>query len=221
MKTKLFIAIILSAAFVLTLGVTSAQANLLANPSFESPDASGGDVSGPPTGWSGFNFNATTAVVTALDGTQTLKQFGPFNPFFDASGVLQSFPVVPGEIVTLSANGRNDSSDPISGGGVGDPGNFAVVKLEWFDGGGSPIGTPVETLVVDKSSPADVWLPGTVVGVAPAGAASVNTLLLHVSDGTFLGGSVFWDDASVTITPEPASLSLLGLGGALLLRRRR
>jgi hypothetical protein len=35
------------------------------------------------------------------------------------------------------------------------------------------------------------------------------------------GGSVFFDDASLDVVPEPASVALAGIGAVVLLARRR
>ena len=54
---------------------STAVANVLANPGFESPNASGGDVYGS-TSWNAFNDAYTTTHVTPNSGTQALKVSG-------------------------------------------------------------------------------------------------------------------------------------------------
>ncbi len=84
---------------------------------------------------------------------------------------------------------------------------------------------------------ADLGLPSTGAGLAYdvdtdrlyVGTVNVPTILLEVNpnDGTFTslgtvtGGIGRTDALAPTVIPEPASLALLGLGGLMMLRRRR
>jgi hypothetical protein len=72
---------------------------------------------------------------------------------------------------------------------------------------------------------ATLWAPYSVSGIAPAGSVSA-TLVIGWRNGGLDGGtggqSAFADDATFTSpVPEPATLSILGVGGMALLARRR
>jgi hypothetical protein len=194
---------------------TSARANVLLNPGFESPDASGGDVPGTAN-WNSFNFTFTTASVPAHSGTQTLKVFGPFFQG-GGSGVVQGgFGSAPGDIWQASAWLRNDSNDAMQGN------NFAVVKMEFLNAANTVIGFAESPQFNAASDPQNTWTLRTIQGVAPAGTTSAQMVLVHVQlNDPVTGGSVFFDDAAFAIVPEPTSLALLGLAGMALVARRR
>ena len=85
MLNKMLQAAGIGALFTLLAG--SAHANLLTNGTFETPDASGGDVPGT-AGWTTFETVFTNAtdgpgfgpVSHDVGGTQSLKMYGPFFP---------------------------------------------------------------------------------------------------------------------------------------------
>jgi hypothetical protein len=192
-----------------------ASANVLLNPGFESPNASGGDVYGS-TNWGAFNDAWTTANVTPHSGSQALKVFGPFFQFGGAGAVQGTFATSPGQTWEASAYLRNDSTDPMQGT------NFAVVKMEFLNSSNAVIGS-AESTHFDATFPQNVWTLETVQGTAPAGTTSAQIVLVHVQlNNPVTGGSVFFDDASFSVVPEPASLGLIGAAvGSLALRRRK
>jgi len=65
----------------------------------------------------------------------------------------------------------------------------------------------------------DIWQTATVTLIVPTGAHTLNwNAATKPSDGSFLG-TLRIDN--VVITPEPATITLLGLGLSMLLRRRK
>jgi len=179
--------------------------NLLINGGFESPDASAGDVY-CSTDWTCFNpgnFTNNTAgpgfgpVSHDTPGSQSLKQYGV------DGGAYQEVAITPGETYTASAWAMNWQGDPLN--------NLGILQLTFRDAGGNQIGSAFENFVDSVDDGTNIYLPVqdgadisdwtevTASGVAPAGAVSARLLLLHVltppSPG---GGTVRWDDASIT-----------------------
>jgi MYXO-CTERM domain-containing protein len=221
------IATLFGGAAALLMLAGAAQANLLANNSFEAPDASAGDVDFEfgDGNWFGFGAPGTkflTQTVPAQDGAQSLKMFGPFDFPGGGTGVGQTFPAAPGQTWIGEVYSRNDSSDPITGD------NFAVMKIEFLDAGfnlaaGGLAGVDVfEVPIGDANSPLDTWMfNGVGSAPAPAGTAFANFILVHVQGGQepITGGSIFLDNAS--FVPTPGVAGLLALGGLAATRRRR
>ena len=188
------------------------------NGGFEDDDTSGGDVAGA-SGWSVLNdvFSSSQSA-TPFEGVNVVKMFGPFNSTPEAANVHQSLAATAGQVWLASAQAQNWGGDAM----LGD--TFGSVLLEFFDGGGSVIGSALESARVDANTTADVWNLLTISGTAPTGTATAKITLQHVQPtGGNFGGSVFFDDAHLTFTgvPEPGSMTLLMLGGLGLFARRR
>ncbi|MEM6330053.1 MAG: PEP-CTERM sorting domain-containing protein [Planctomycetota bacterium] len=201
----------------------------MTNGSFEAPDASGGDVSnGPAAPWVGFgdpNVRFTTAT-ESFDGDQSLKTFGPFGFIGDGAGGLQSAPATPGTVYVGEIYALQQSADALQGG------NFGVYKLEFLDAGGGFVGgSPIlgfnvfESNPFNAMSPLDEWTLLGVGGLAPAGTASVQAVIVQVqlgdATGGIVGGAIFWDAATVIAIPEPSSFALAACGLAGVVARRR
>ncbi|GMV98750.1 MAG: EF-hand domain-containing protein [Phycisphaerae bacterium] len=174
-------------------------ANLLVNPGFELPDASGGDATGI-IGWTEFGAPFTrfvTRLTPANSGLQCLKMFGPFDFFGGGTGVVQRVPASAGQTWLAQVWSMNSSADAMQGG------NFCVLKLEFYDAvgqfaGGAPVlGVNYqEVRVADAASPLDVWLPFSITLTAPPGTAFAQIVLVEVQlTQPFAGGAVFLDDA--------------------------
>lgn len=202
---------------VLLSGVGLASASLV-NPGFELDDASAGDVAGA-TGWGGFNNRFTTATV-ARSGSQSLKIFGPFFSF-GGSGATQRIVTAPGEIVDASVWALN--AGPSADGLVG--ANFGLMQVQFYNAAGATLGPALDSPRVTVDSPIGQWQQLSISTIAPPDAAFVEILLLHVQlNNPVTGGSVFFDDASLTsVIPEPATaggLAVIGLAAPLRRRGR-
>lgn len=222
---KTFVSLIATAG--LAAAAHAGGPNLLTNASFETPDASGGDVPGAPPGWGGFNdpnTQNTSQAITAFDGIQTFKTFGPFDFIGGGTGIFQGVPASPGDLISGEVYAQHITQDALQGD------NFAVFKLEFRDAGGNLAagglaGVDVfESPPINASSPLDEWILLGTGGVAPANTASVSAVIVQVQlgDGTgaFAGGAVYWDAASVRVVPAPGAAAL-GMLGLVAMRRRR
>jgi hypothetical protein len=197
----------------LALAVSTAQAqNLLVDPGFEAP------VFGQPNpipvpggvngGWAGFGASLTTSIAYA--GSQSaLLADNSWTP----TGVYQIINATAGSTYTASAEFyRNGAAT-----GWGTP---FLINLEFHDAAGAQVGTTASTGWAAGGADG-TWALESCAGLAPAGTdyAYIYFMAMNsvVTEATFAV-----DNASVTV-PEPASMTLLGLGlaGALVLRRRQ
>ena len=177
--------------------------NQLTNGSFESPDASAGDVACSDN-WSCFNAAFTSSNnfmpgggfvnPAAYSGSQVLKQYGA------DGGATQKIPASPGDTVNASVYAMNWLGDEFN--------NLALLQIAYLDAGGGVISVneifadtagnqAYQLLPQDGGEPGD-WTLMEVSGVAPAGTVEAQILLLHIDIGQG-GGSIFWDDASLAI----------------------
>ena len=205
-----FLVIVLSLALA---GVSSA--NVLVNGDFQTGNANGWGT------WGG------TAVTDQDNGGAALPQTGrssaggygdyagkAWGPWWGAwgnSGHNQVFAASAGQSWTMTGDLMMLSNDPITSNA------FGVLKLVFKDAGGTEIWGQ-DLGQVNASSIPDVWQNLSLTGVAPAGTATVEALALFFQPNGDGVGAMFYDN--MTLTPEPATLALLGLGG-LVLRRRK
>jgi hypothetical protein len=191
--------VMLMAALLLLPVPLASAGNMLANPGFEEPDATAGDVN-TLTGWNAFGWDQLhwiTRQVASHGGSQCLKMFGPWDQY-GGVGATQVFPAVPGQTWIAQTWSMNYSGDAMQNN------NFCVMKIEFQDashalvGGTSLAGFNVfEERLADASTPQDVWtLHGLGTAPAPAGTVFVNFVIVEVQMGDPIsGGSVFLDDA--------------------------
>jgi hypothetical protein len=174
----------------------SAQ-NLLANPGFE----------GSLAGWGVFGNSffeaANPPAVSPRNGGGILKMFGNFSGSFNVSGVFQAFPASAGQQFTLDCWTRHFSGDAMVGTGL-PANNWVVMKIAFFNAGGTEIGN-AEQVVLDGNSVTDVWIDNpAVTGTAPVGTSSVQALLLYLQPA-FAGGAAQFDDVTFTTPPQVPS----------------
>jgi hypothetical protein len=209
MKSMWVAAALLTGGMVLGTGSTASAANILANPSFEIPALAAGDQFGA-TGWTVFGGGTYTIKMLPHTGDQAFKTFGT------TSGGFQDFPASPGQVWEASAWAANPTFDPMGTGQV------AAVNIEWHDSGGGLINFLTTPILVGGTDPADsVYKQGIISGAAPSGTTTARIVLITGNFAGPGGGAPFFDDASFSQVPEPASIALIaGMGGLLTMRRR-
>jgi len=189
MNTK---AIVLRVALPLVLVASSAMANELINPGFESPSTDPGvEYFGAGDGWTVFGggvFTVNDLVSPPNSGRQSLKTFGGC-----CSGVYQQFPTTEGEVWNGGSWMYNNPADAMSGGQV------AAVNIEWIQADGvtqSAILPFISNGTFDASQPTGVWTLQPISGAAPADAAFARLTLItgDFGDGG-PGGAPVFDDA--------------------------
>jgi hypothetical protein len=172
--------------------------NLLTNPSFEGPvqSTTGNHINVAPTGW-GIDRGQFNLVreATAFDGQQFLDLTGPVGGA--GTYVFQNFSLTTPSPVLFS--GYFSGRDAGTGGG-----NVAIFS------GASLIAAAPRVTTTGTNTP---WAQS----IATTSTLAPGTYQFRA----FIDDPANVDQVSVTIVPEPATLSLLALGGLALLRRRR
>ena len=198
------------AAFAgLTAGTAAAQIELTTNGGFETGDL---------TGWTGFptgpgqqtvtNVNPNGGTFAGVIDNDVALSNSLFKQANIGVGVVQ-----PGDVVTISFDARGTYATP---GGVA----FAEFFSELSGGGTSSAeilgGGP---LAIDADP--DVWTTFNYTAIAGGDVSGGVTLQLGATNGPGTPTTMYYDNVSVSVIPEPSSLALLGLGGLAIARRRR
>ena len=220
---------VVAVAMTAAMSFSSLSSAALSNAGFESGDATGGNFYGAAD-WTVFEnvfTNATDGpgfgpVSHDAGGTQSLTMYGPFFPG-GASGAFQSTAVNAGDQVTLEAWAMNWVGDQLQ--------NLAIVQLSFWDGAngtgnnlgsfevtGDAFGTADVLLEVQDGAEVSDWSQMLVSAVAPAGTVSAQAFLLHIqtAEPCCAGGSIFYDDVSITTSAVPVPAAAWLFGSALL-----
>ena len=207
MSRKFSICIVLVLAALLC---TSANAVGLSNGNFNDP------ASGEwPTGWTGWNWstgwaNHENKPAVSYDGSYYLNVG---NGWYDGGGGFnQIVSATAGTDYTLSVLSGADAWWQPTG----------VMQMIWQDSLGAELGRAARNTVdpavygwtYDTAHP---WANYVLTATAPVGTTQVKVEFMS-NNGESTGGSIYFENA--VLTPEPATLTILGLGG-LLLRRKK
>jgi len=215
------------AGVLIALFAGGAQAALV-NGTFETGDF---------TGWSNFEGSFVVPDVDVNNnfspishdqpGEFKAKMFGPFNGNA-ASGAFQADDSVKaGDAVRLTVFAQNWQPDELQ--------NIGIVQLSFWDalggqdGGGTNLATYEKILTTAELPPQDGaevsdWTQVDIGRIAPVGTQSAEVFLLHIQVPELpAGGSIFYDDVSLTQVPVPAAVWLFGSGllGLVGVARRR
>jgi len=189
----------------LFVGYAGAQ-NLVENPSFEDPTVTMGSANDV---WfrfgSGANGFCNESTVMPRTGSRHIEMqlVGP-NQF---AGVFQNLNMTinPDDIINFTGWVRNASGSPFNA--------TLEIKLEWQGAAQNRLD------VLSMGSDYEMF---SHTGVAPAGTTGLVVTVAISSFGAGQGdAAVHLDDVTVTLVPEPATVSALAIGALALMRRRK
>ena len=202
----------LTAFFLLSLTASPFAANLLVNGGFENPIT----YDGPPFvgSWEGFNGGGASAANSTLlprTGAQSL-QLSIFNTVNTFAGAFQDVPgLVSGTEYSLSG-WQATTSTPLDVG--------VEVRIEWRNS--------VSNIEISRTPnltpiPGAVYLPFSLTAAVPTGADTARVVYAIQSFSTAPrgNGTVYMDDISLSVVPEPSAALLFGGGCLALITMRR
>ncbi len=186
------IRLVLCVALAGVVATATARQGILKNGSMELGTGPGGIDERRAAGWEFFGSTVERSAeenLEPLGGGFSLKAFGGAT----VVGAFQDLDVLPGEMVTISAELYTRATDHVGGDA------FAGIKLEFLDGSDELIGSGTELPVLDSGSPSDTWTPASIGPVAaPAGAVKTRFTCLWVFTNQSQG-SAYWDNCQLTI----------------------
>ena len=171
---------------------------------------------------------ATSDVIpfTPVEGAKSIKLFpqnyyvnqnGQYVWFNDGTGqtgtLYQEFPttiqsLAPGSAIYAKAKAKVFSDDPLTGS------SSFKFGFRYLDSSKNPLSDQVITWTPSSTVP-DQWVPLTINGTVPTGAAYVQVLCEFYQGTSASGGSVYVDEISVglgssTVTPMPQQITFSG-----------
>jgi hypothetical protein len=195
---------------ILVAGIFAANAAFaqLLNPSFEAGTGVDAD------NWIRFG-NAYREATGAQSGDYAMKMFGNFSGSFNVTGAFQDFAIVEGQSASAGVFAQTLGNDQLQGG------NRALLKLIYRDAGNNDLAFS-ESAFIDASSAPDTFLNLTAsLGAAPVGTDHGSVFLLFLQEADNAGGSVFFDNVSVGVVPEPFTMVGIAALAAVAARRKR
>lgn len=189
---------------VLAIGLllpTVSQATLLTNGDFETGDGSGWLT------WNGYNAAVVSDPVYSQDSYSAAL-------WWSDAGWVQLVSATAGLEYTLSGDMIHDTAWNK---------REAILKLEFWDAADTTQLAAYEIGILTAQSADDSWYSYSDSAVAPDGTGLIKVVLLYedltIGKPGDPAGVAYWDN--VVLTPEPATICLLGLGGLFLLRRKK
>jgi hypothetical protein len=173
-KSYRLLIVAVAAMFVAT---GAAAQNILVNPGFED------GLNGWITFGSVYSETTNLPQFDPYEGSGLASMFGNWSGPYNVSGMFQEFPTVQNGEWTMSCKSRHYSGDAMTGTGATDF-NWAVMKIAWFDAGGTEIGGE-EVTILDGTFTTDVWHDnGPLVAKAPKDTVKMQALILYIQVGT-------------------------------------
>ncbi|MFH0982702.1 MAG: hypothetical protein V2A79_14350 [Planctomycetota bacterium] len=196
------VAVVLIVSLALTPAALLGRQLVLKNGSLEAGPGAGGPNPMVPANWVEFGptVERSDEANHTPGGGYALKAFSSDQ----LVGAYQDVPVSPGNIVTISAYLYTRSEDKLGGGAT------AWITLAFYKSDHiTQVGDLYPLLVLDAGSPADTWVPGSMIPhAAPAQSAYARMTCVWMCDGTD-PGSAYWDDCSLTVGVGPNLPNLL------------
>ncbi len=144
--------------------------------------------------------NIATSTTNWKEGGQALKMFGQFSGLPNESGAYQGVAVNEGDTISAEASFFTPSNDSLFG-----KSNVISMSIEFYsefgaDNGSSAFISETDLVVLDGSTPENIWFDHMLDAVAPAGTAEARLVFTFYQPGTD-NGAVWVDSASLVVTP--------------------
>jgi hypothetical protein len=212
----------IAAALALT---SSAQANLLVDPGFEAAPSQPNPIllpAGVNGGWSAAFNGASYAAAAAETGSLGLEMTEAAGSQWNFEGAYQvDGSVIAGQKYTFTEDFKLGTALSSTYGP-------AFIQLTYFNAAGTDLGTVESTpghAFALQFTPTANWATYSVSATAPAGAIYVAPYVAMMENGSSTTiETIYADNGTLTLVPEPATIALLGMGLAFplyLIRRRK